>query len=131
MRVQDPGKECLIHPETVCGTRLAQGGNVTATLKTKASMVFPCMTSFAVTGRRVPCLSPISRSNPSLYTLVNLAFAVPGGLWLVSSFRTEERGTNNAGQTLRCHVSIFEESRTERLFSEVSRKITEARYSWP
>ena len=67
-------------------------------------------------------------SDPSIATLLNLVFLVLGGLWLVSSVKAEAQVTNNAGQTLRCQVSIFEKGKAADFFSEVSREVAEASY---
>ena len=70
----------------------------------------------------------VTLSDPGLATLLNLVFLVLGGLWLVSSLKAEAQVTNNAGQTLRCQVSMFERGRVSEFFSEVSRGIAEANY---
>ena len=70
----------------------------------------------------------VTLTDPGIATLLNLVFLVLGGLWLVSSLRAEAQVTNNAGQTLRCRVSISEKGRASEFFSEVSRQIAEANY---
>ena len=67
-------------------------------------------------------------SDPGLGTLLDLVGLALGGLWLFSSIKAEAQVTNNAGQTLRCRMNVFEKARATEFFSEVSREIAEASY---
>ena len=67
-------------------------------------------------------------NNAGMFALSGVVITALGGLGIFSAFRAEARVTNNAGQTIRCQVNLFEKARTAEFFSLVSREIAEANY---